>query len=248
MSYQMQIPPLTKINKTLIIISAAIFLIGSIGYAWLKIPMGIYLGLSLEGMMSGKIYQLLTYPFWQMGIFPLIFQCLILWWTGSELEYKWGTRFYLVFVASTIVVTAFLFLVVSLFLNATGIMQGSTMVGMSGLTLGLLFAYAMQFPDRQFSFFMLFPMKAKHFCLLLAAIEVYQVLFSPYGSSIWGHLLGGIWAIALLKYMSWKATGSKTIRKSKSQLQAEELRKSFKVITTDKDGKDGKNDGPKYWH
>ncbi len=242
---QFHVPPLTKINKTLIVLSVAIFLMGSIGYAWLKIPMGLYFGLSLEGIMSGKVYQLITYPFWQMGIFPLIFQSLILWWTGSELEYKWGPRFYLLFVVSTMVMSAILFLILSFVFNATGIMQGSTMVGMSGLTLGLLFAYAMQFPDRQFSFFMLFPMKAKHFCLLLAAIEVYQVLFSPFGSSLWGHMLGGLWAISLLKYMSWRASSPKTIRKSRSQIQAEELRKSFKVITTDKDDK---NDGPKYWH
>ncbi len=245
---QIQMPPLSKINKTLIILSAAVFLIGSIAYAWMQIPMGLYLGLSLEGMMSGKIYQLITYPFWQVGVFAIIFQSLVLWWTGSELEYKWGSKFYLAFVASTIVVTAFLFLAISFVFNATGVMQGSTMVGMSGLTLGLLFAYAMQFPDRQFSFFMLFPMKAKHFCLLLAAIEVYQILFSPFGNSLWGHLLGGLWAVGLLKYMSWRATSPKTIRKSKSQLQAEELRRGFKVVTTDKDGKDDKNDGPKYWH
>lgn len=245
MTNQIQMPPLTKSNKILIILSAGIFLAGSIAYAWLKVPVGLYLGLSLEGMMSGKLYQLLTYPFWQMGIFPLIFQCLILWWTGSELEYKWGKKFYLSFVISTLVVSAFLFLVLSLIFNALGIMQGSTMVGMSGLTLGLLFAYAMQYPDREFSFFMLFPMKAKHFCLLLAAIEVYQVLFSPFGSSLWGHLLGGLWAVGLLKYMSWRSSTPKTIRKSRSQLQAEQLRKSFKVISTDKEDK---NDGPKYWH
>lgn len=245
MSYQFQVPPLTKINKTLIVLSVAVYVLGSIGYMSFQIPMGLYLGISFSGMMSGKIYQLLTYPFWQIGIFPLVFQSLILWWTGSELEYKWGSRFYLAFVVSTIVVTAFLFLVLSFIFNALGIMQNSTMVGMSGLTLGLLFAYAMQFPDRQFSFFMLFPMKAKHFCLLLAAIEVYQVLFSPFGATIWGHLLGGIWAASLLKYMSWKAANPKKIRKSKSQLQAEELRRSFKVVPSDKDEK---NDGPKYWH
>ncbi len=240
----MYVPPMTKINKALIFSSVAVFLIGSIAHAWLKIPMSLYLGLSFEGLMTGKVYQLVTYPFWQMGIFPLIFQSLILWWTGSELEQKWGQKFYLVFIASTIVVTGFLFLLLSFVFNALGVLQGSVMIGMSGLTLALLFAYAMQYPDRQFSFFMLFPMPAKYFCLLLAAIEVYQILFSPFGSSLWGHLLGGLWGVGLIKYMSWKAR-PKTVRKSKSQLQAEELRKSFKVISTDKDDK---NDGPKYWH
>ena len=242
---QMYVPPLTKVNKVLIFASIAVFLLGSIAHAWLKVPMGLYLGLSFEGVITGKVYQLVTYPFWQMGIFPLIFQSLILWWTGSELEEKWGQKFYLAFVGSTIVVSAFLFLVISFVFNAVGIFQGSVMVGMSGLTLSLLFAYAMLFPERQFSFFMLFPMQAKYFCLLLAGIEVYQILFSPFGSSLWGRLIGGLWGVGLLKYMSWKAMRPKTIRKSRSQIQAEELRKSFKVISTDKDDK---NDGPKYWH
>lgn len=240
---QIYVPPLTKINKLLIVISVVIFLLGSIFHASMDFPVGMYLGLSLEGMLSGKIYQLITYPFWQMGVFALLFQSLILWWTGSELEMKWGSKFYLSFVVSTIVVSAFLFIVLSYFFNLMGFLQGSVLVGMSGLTLGLLFAYAMLFPDRQFSFFMLFPMPAKYFCLLLAAIQLYQVFFSSYGSSLWGHLIGGVWGAGLLKYMSWKS-GPRTIRKTRSQLQAEELRKSFKVITSEKDDKDG----PKYWH
>ena len=237
-------PPLTRTNKIVIFTCAFTFLLGSIAHFWFKIPISVYLGLSLEGLMTGKIYQLITYPFWQVGIFPLIFQSLILWWTGGELEQKWGPRFYRIFVASTIVVTGFIFLVLSFLFNALGIFSGSVMIGLSGLTLALLFAYAMQYPDRQFSFFMLFPMPAKYFCLLLAAIEVYQILFSPFGASLWGHLLGGLWGVGLIKYMSWKVR-PKTLRKTKSQIMAEELRKSFKVISSDKDDK---NDGPKYWH
>lgn len=242
MNYQMQIPPLTKINKIFIIASAAFFVVGSIMYAWFKFPVGVYMGLSLEGMMSGKIYQLITYPFWQGGLMPFIFQSLILWWTGSELEQRWGQRFYLVYLVSTVVVSGVLFLLISFVLNYSGLMLGSSMVGMSGITLALLFSYAMLFPDRQFSFFMLFPMPAKYFCLLLAAIEVYQILFSPFGSSLWGHLLGGLWGGGLIKFMSTKSTGGK---KSRSQIQAEALRKRFKIISSDQDDK---NDGPKYWH
>jgi len=239
-----QVPRLTQTNKILLIISLFFFLLGSIAYQWMNIPVTIYLGLGWEGIAQGRIYQFLTYPFWQAGLFPFLFQSLLLWWTGGDLESHWGTKFYRFFVASTLIVMGLLFIVLSLVFNATGIMQGSTLVGMSGLTFALLFAYASIFPDRQFSFLMLFPMKAWHFCLLLGAIELYQILFSPFGAALWGHLIGAGWGIFLLKYLSWRSRRGPT--KTRSQRNAEVLRKSFKVIKSGQD--EPKNTDPKYWH
>ncbi len=46
----------------------------------------------------------------------------------------------------------------------------------------------MIYPDRQMAFMMIFPMKAKVFCWILAGIEAYMAVFSSLSTS-WAHLL-----------------------------------------------------------
>ena len=92
---QIYLPKLTLINKSLIIISAAVFIID---FIMAKSGMGslnALMGLSAERVFSGHIYSLITYPFLSQSIIEVILNCLMLWLMGSEFEANWGQKRYL---------------------------------------------------------------------------------------------------------------------------------------------------------
>jgi membrane associated rhomboid family serine protease len=81
---------------------------------------------------------------------------------------------------------------------------GSRTIGASGAIFGVMLAYGMTFPDRQILFWFIFPMKAKHFVLLLAGIELW--VSSQYVSDGIGHFahLGGMLFGYLYMKRAWR--------------------------------------------
>jgi membrane associated rhomboid family serine protease len=137
--------------------------------------LGSYLALSSDGFSSGLIYQLITYPFIEASFMGLLFEGLLLWFIGSELESKWGRKFYIEFFLISILSVAPLYLILSKTLGLS-----APLMGITGFNYALLVAYAIIYSERQLMFMMIFPMKAKYFCLLLAGIQLYTglLLFS----------------------------------------------------------------------
>jgi len=242
-------PPLTQTNKIFIICSVVFFLLGTVIQQFWQLSAAQLLGLSWSGVMQFKVWQLVTYPCWNSGILSFVFSMLIVWMTGSELESYWGRKFYQKFVLSSLIGSGILFCIFSFILEKQlGIFAGSILVGTSGLTFSLLMSYALLFPDREFTFLFLFPMKAKYFCLLLGGIELYNMLFSPYGNAIWGHFLTVAWSFAFLKWHSHRSKkgggggDSQGRKKSKANL---------KLVNSDSFGlpkEESKENSNKYWH
>lgn len=106
----------------------------------------VKLWLSFWPIGSGRFmpWQLLTYAFLHGSMTHLMMNLLGLWMFGSELERLWGRRKFIIFAAVCAVTAAAAQVVVSLF------MLGGPMIGISGVVYGLLLAYALAFPDREF--------------------------------------------------------------------------------------------------
>jgi membrane associated rhomboid family serine protease len=186
--YQFQAPRLTAVNKTILIATAALFLLHSILNAVGAFSLLSFLGLSGAGIESGFVFQFLTYPFMETQLMSVIFNSLLVWFIGSELETLWGRKVYLRFLLLIVLgVGIFYFLVNLLFFHGTHIYETS-LHGLNGINFALLIAYATLYPERQLSLMMIFPMKARTFCWILAGIEAYMALFSNITSS-WAHLL-----------------------------------------------------------
>ena len=58
-------------------------------------------------------------------------------------------------------------------------------IGASGAVFGLLVAYGVLFAEREIYFMMLFPMKAKHFILILAGVEFFTLLTAGFGGAVY---------------------------------------------------------------
>lgn len=183
MQHQFQAPPLSFINKIVLISAGVCFLGGAILRSIGAFSLVEILGLSSGGINSGLVFQFFTYPVVETQLMSFIFSSLIIWFIGSEMESLWGRRIYLRFLLLTIFSVGLLHILINLGRNSFD----APLHGLSGINFALLTAYAVLYPDRQLSLMMIFPMRARTFCLILAGIEAYLALFSNLSSS-WPHL------------------------------------------------------------
>lgn len=234
---QMYTPPLTKVNKVIIITTAACFLVSAILQAIGAFSLVDFIGLSASGLFRGFIYQLITYPFVETNILTVVFNCLVVWLIGGELERNWGQKIYVRFLALTVLCVGLIFALVNLLFFFGTPNYFASLHGLSGINFALLIAYAMLFPDRPMAFMMIFPMKAKTFCWILVAMEAYFAVFSSIRSS-WAHLLAMGISFLIIHFQS-----NPLIKKA--------LHTSWKPRSTGKKHlyvvKDDDQKPPKYW-
>lgn len=84
------------------------------------------------------------------------------------------------------------------------------MVGASGATMGLLFAFGYLFPNTELYIYFLFPLKAKYFVAFYAIIELFSGFQNSAGDNVahFAHLGGMLFAFILLRY--WQRTNKKS--------------------------------------
>jgi membrane associated rhomboid family serine protease len=137
---------------------------------------------------------------------------------GAELERRWGTPYFLKFYFVTGIGAGALTVLFSLLpWDFAQQVHYSVVVGASGAIYGLLLAYAIYFPDRPIYLYMLFPIPARIFVMILGAIELLSSVLAPGGVANATHLGGLAVGYAYLKsarvhpvselkyrYLKWK--------------------------------------------
>ena len=179
--------------------------------------MTIRLGLWPKAVFEDlALWQPFTYMFLHSiaGVGHVLINMLSLWMFGTELERTWGTRFFTKYYFVTGVGAAATSLLLSLFVD--GIYYSVT-VGASGAIYGLLLAYALYFPDRPIYMYMVFPIPAKYFVMIMGALAFFSSIGERSGVANATHLGGLIVAYLFLKsgrlhpiaevkyrYLKWK--------------------------------------------
>ena len=173
----------------------------------------------------------------------MLFNALLIWFIGSDLELKWGTRFYIKFLLLVnICAGLFYFLIFGL----AGVANGP-MYGMTGTNLALILAYGMIYSERTMVFMFLFPMPAKYFCMLLVGIELYMGLFSGQSQAAWSHLVAMLCAFLYLKYKSLQARGVTLSALKQEHRRTEQKRKLTLVKDKDDFPERADSKDPKFW-
>jgi membrane associated rhomboid family serine protease len=148
----------------------------------------------------------------------ILFNMLGLWMFGVELERMWGTRFFLKYYAITGVGAGLTTLAISLLPFApTAATYYSVTIGASGAIFGLLLAYALYYPNRPILMFLLFPIPAKYFVMIIGAITFMTAAegsgsvaaTTHLGGLLVGYLYlqggrGGLTAEIKYRYLKWK--------------------------------------------
>lgn len=211
-SYSFGPGPITPGVKWLIIANIAMFIAGVV-YR----PIVEYLGLIPARVLEQQwIWQPVTYLFLHGGPMHILFNMLGIWMFGVELERLWGTRFFLKYYAITGIGAGLTVIAVSLLpLQSTAFTYEAVTIGASGALFGLLMAFAFYYPDRPILMFLLFPIPAKYFVVIVGAIAFLsapnsQVSESAHlGGLIFGYLYlrggrGGLTAEIKYRYLKWK--------------------------------------------
>ena len=163
------------------------------------------------------VWQLGTYMFLHGGVFHILFNMLTLWMFGTELERRWGTRYFLKFYAVTGIGAGLLTVLFSLLpFGFAQQLQYSNIIGASGAIYGLLLAYAIYFPERPI-LMVVFWVPARVCVAILGAIALLTSLSEAGGVANATHLGGLLVAYLMLKsgrlhpwsevkyrYLKWK--------------------------------------------
>ena len=116
-------------------------------------------------------WQIFTYMFFHEGFMHILFNMLVLYWVGVQVELTWGTRRFLIYYFLCGLGGGLSHLLLSGFFG----MGGGPMLGASGAIFGVLVAFGVLFPDMRLIIFPLFiPIKAKFIVPILIGIEIYS--------------------------------------------------------------------------
>lgn len=210
------------------------------------------LGLSTTHVFgSFFLWEPFTYMFLHsQSPWHIVFNMLLLWWLGAELERCWGSRFFLTYYlacglgAGLIYLSANVFY--SLFVQPT---TPTVLIGASGAIYGLMLAYAIFFGNRVVFFMLLFPIKVKWLVTILGTIQFISLMQGgihpdgdrvSYLAHLGGLFSGWIYLVVWTKYHTFKRSlqqKQKVPRKRKHTLKL--------IINRDDDDKDKT---PKYWN
>lgn len=241
-----QTAPLTPAVKWLLIINVAIwFVFQVILEGFLRFPFTSYLGLFPgKVLFDFQIWQIFTYMFLHsMQVTHILFNMLMLWFFGAELEQRWGTKFFLTYYFTSGIGAAILYcLGVWGYALATGSQTGLIVpvIGASGAVFGLLLAQGILFGDRIVYFFMLFPMKTRYFVALMGLVQLASMMTSSVSGGEVAYLahLGGL--VSGFICLKVKDLLDRNAWKKKAKSKGRNLRL---VVDNEKNDKP-----PKYWN
>jgi membrane associated rhomboid family serine protease len=156
------------------------------------------LALSPEGLLSGKLWQLVTYALLHDHgtIWHILINCLVLWWFGSMVETRMTTKRFAYFCLSAAVVGGLAHVAWGL---ATGV--ASSVVGASGVTMALLVLGACWYPTAQILLFFVLPMPLWLAASIFVALDLLGALGSMTSNVAYAaHLGGAAWGFLFFRF------------------------------------------------
>ena len=167
-SYSFGPGPITPAVRALLYANGIVYLV-SLFYT----PLFEMFGLVPKHVVEDRwIWQVATYMFLHARTpTHILFNMLILWMFGVELERMWRTKFFVRYYFVTGIGAGIISVLIALLpFDATRATYDAVIVGASGALYGLLFAFAYYYPERPILMMLFFPIPAKYFVAILGAI------------------------------------------------------------------------------
>lgn len=195
---------LTPVVRWLIGLNVAVFLADLLVFDHLLARYGSFS--VRDGLLGGRVWELLTFQFIHAGLGHLAFNMVGLWIFGPVVERWWGSRRFAVFYLACGVAAALCFSV----LCAVGLFPGSeinaSLVGASAGIYGVLIGVAVIAPESRVM--LIFPpveMSMRQLAMLMMGIAVIAVLTGMGGNAGGeaGHLGGALLGLLLMRRPHW---------------------------------------------
>jgi membrane associated rhomboid family serine protease len=154
-------------------------------------------------VFHGEVWRLLTYAFLHdtRDFFHILFNMLLLWWFGSDLEDMYGPREFLGFYLVSAVVGGVAFTIAHLI-----DFSGGLCLGASGAVTAVLVLYAFHYPRRVIYLFMLVPVPIWLLVVGSVAYDAYTLLSQQASMvAVTVHLGGAAFAFVYYK-LHWRIT------------------------------------------
>jgi membrane associated rhomboid family serine protease len=180
--------PISPAVKWIIITNIALFVVSTF---FDIVPfLGLVPQLVIERLF---VWQPVTYMFLHADLFHILFNMLGIWMFGVELERMWGTRFFVKYYAITGIGAAATTIVFSLLpFGFSPVMYRVVTIGASGALYGILLAFALYYPNRPILMFLLFPIPAKYFVMIIGGISFLSSIDGRGGGIAHAAHLGGL--------------------------------------------------------
>lgn len=153
-------------------------------------------GLSLYGVTTGKVWQLVTYMFCHGNGWHLLYNMLLLYMFGTPLESTLGTKRFVTLYGASGIVGGLAYLVLGLI---DPVHRMIPLIGASGGCFGLVVAAMIFFPTMQIIFIFV-PMSVRVFGFIMLAINFIPLL-GPGGRDNFGgqvcHMAGALAGVAI---------------------------------------------------
>jgi membrane associated rhomboid family serine protease len=189
--------PITPAVRAIIIANAALFLPSFFIPAFMHEHFGLVPELVLT---RGWVWQIASYLFVHNDIVHLLFNMLIVWMFGVDLERRWGAAAFTKFYFICGIGAGLTVLGVSLLpFEPTRAIYAVSTIGASGACYGLLMAWALIFPTREILLFFLFPMQARYAVLIFGAIAFFSGVSAGGTIAHFAHLGGLVVGYLYLK-------------------------------------------------
>jgi len=214
-SYSFGPGPITPAVRALLYANGIVYLV-SLFYS----PLFEMFGLVPKHVVEDRwIWQVATYMFLHARTpTHILFNMLILWMFGVELERMWRTKFFVRYYFVTGIGAGIISVLIALLpFDVTRATYDAVIVGASGALYGLLFAFAYYYPDRPILMMLIFPIPAQYFVAILGAIAFIMSVegngtvaaTTHLGGLIVGYIYlqggrGGWTAEIKYRYLKWK--------------------------------------------
>lgn len=163
-----------------------------------------WLDLNAESTWHGQIWRLLTYAFLHDTGSPMhiLFNMLLLFWFGSDVEDMYGPREFLAIYLVSAVVGGLVFITLPLVSQG----QFGSCIGASGAVTAVLVLCACHFPTRVILFMMFLPVPIWLFVIFSVGYDAYALLTNTGGQvAVSVHVGGAAFAFAYYK-LHWRLT------------------------------------------
>ncbi len=140
----------------------------------------VWLALAPAAVLAGEVWRIVTYAVVEASIVTVLFDLLLTWSFGCELEPRWGSRRFALFLLSATALA-----------GGLGLLVGGG-VGLAPTLLALIFAWMLEGPSQRLSFFGVLPMTRLGFAILALVLVVFSELQTSRSLARLVFVLGGL--------------------------------------------------------
>ncbi len=212
---QLQLPSPTQFFTPAVTVFLVLSIIGFAVTTYAPTFTANVLALSGRGVFRGKVWQLVTYPFFASCVIPFIWSCVILLFMGSAVERQWKTRGFLALWFVVSITCGVLWVLISVVISmAFG--RDLIALGNWACIYGIIAVFGILYKKQKFLVYF-FVMEGQHLAILMIAIGLVASIAAPLNLVF---VAGALIAYAYTKLRQANAEIRSSTRSVSSELRA----------------------------